>query len=243
VIESELFGHEKGAFTGALTRRVGRFELANGGTLFLDEVGDLPLELQAKLLRVLQEGEFERVGGTQTLKVNVRLVAATNRDLASAVAEGGFRADLFYRLNVFPIGIPPLRERVEDIPRLVRHFVMIYASKMGKPIGTIGEQVMGKLTAYHWPGNVRELQNVIERAVILATRGRIELDDHLAAPVVDARPKAVATLEEIERDHILSVLEQVGWRVSGERGAASILGLRRTTLEARMSKLRISRPA
>jgi formate hydrogenlyase transcriptional activator len=243
VIESELFGHEKGAFTGALTRRVGRFELANGGTLFLDEVGDLPQELQAKLLRVLQEGEFERVGGTQTLKVNVRLVAATNRDLASAVAEGRFRADLFYRLNVFPIAIPPLRERVEDIPRLVRHFVMIYAGKMGKSIGTIGEQVMAKLMAYHWPGNVRELQNVIERAVILATRGRIELDDHLAAPVAGARTKAVATLEEIERDHILSVLEQVGWRVSGERGAASILGLKRTTLEARMGKLRISRPS
>jgi len=243
VIESELFGHEKGAFTGALTRRVGRFELANGGTLFLDEVGDLPQELQAKLLRVLQEGEFERVGGTQTLKVNVRLVAATNRDLASAVAEGRFRADLFYRLNVFPIAIPPLRERVEDIPRLVRHFVMIYAGRMGKSIGTIGEQVMGKLMAYHWPGNVRELQNVIERAVILATRGRIEIDDHPAAPVADARTKAPETLEEIERDHILSVLERVGWSVSGERGAASILGLKRTTLEARMSKLRISRPA
>jgi formate hydrogenlyase transcriptional activator len=243
VIESELFGHEKGAFTGALARRVGRFELANGGTLFLDEVGDLPQDLQAKLLRVLQEGEFERVGGSQTLKVNVRLVAATNRDLGSAVAEGRFRADLFYRLNVFPIPIPPLRERVEDIPRLVRHFVMIYASKMGKAIGTIGEQVMGTLMAYHWPGNVRELQNVMERAVILATRGNIELDDQLAAPLADVRAKAPATLEEIERDHIQSVLERVGWRVSGERGAARILGLKRTTLEARMSKLRISRPA
>ena len=243
VIESELFGHEKGAFTGALTRRIGRFELANGGTLFLDEVGDLPQELQAKLLRVLQEGEFERVGGTQTLKVNVRLVAATNRNLASAVEEGRFRADLFYRLNVFPIAIPPLRERVEDIPRLVRHFVMIYASKMGKSIDTISEQAMRKLTTYHWPGNVRELQNVIERAVILSTRGRIELDDQLAAPVADARTKDVATLEEIERDHIRTVLNRVGWRVGGERGAARILGLKRTTLEARMSKLRISRPA
>jgi formate hydrogenlyase transcriptional activator len=243
VIESELFGHEKGAFTGALTRRVGRFELANGGTLFLDEVGDLPQELQAKLLRVLQEGEFERVGGTQTLKVNVRLVAATNRDLASAVHDGRFRADLFYRLNVFPIAIPPLRDRVEDIPRLVRHFSMIYAGKMGRPIITIGEQVMGKLVAYRWPGNVRELQNVIERAVILATRGRIELDDQLAAPVADARTTAAATLEEIERNHILSVLEKVGWRVSGESGAASILGLKRTTLEARMGKLGIARPS
>jgi transcriptional regulator with GAF, ATPase, and Fis domain len=243
VIESELFGHEKGAFTGALSRRVGRFELANGGTLFLDEVGDLPPELQAKLLRVLQEGEFERVGGTQTLKVNVRLVAATNRDLAKAVEEGRFRADLFYRLNVFPIAIPPLRERVEDIPRLVRHFVMVYASKMGRSIDTISEQAMRKLTAYPWPGNVRELQNVIERAVILSTRGRIELDDQLAAPVADAGTKDVATLEEIERDHIRTVLNRVGWRVGGERGAARILGLKRTTLEARMSKLRISRPA
>jgi len=243
VIESELFGHEKGAFTGALTRRVGRFELANRGTLFLDEVGDLPQELQAKLLRVLQEGEFERVGGTQTLKVNVRLVAATNRDLARAVEEGRFRADLFYRLNVFPIAIPPLRERVEDIPRLARHFVMIYASKMGKSIGTIGEQVLRKLMAYHWPGNVRELQNVIERAVILSARGRIELDDCLTAPVADARTKAAETLEEIEREHILSVLERVGWRVSGESGAASILGLKRTTLEARMGKLGIARPS
>jgi len=242
VIESELFGHEKGAFTGALTRRVGRFELANGGTLFLDEVGDLPQELQAKLLRVLQEGEFERVGGTQTLKVNVRLVAATNRDLASAVHDGRFRADLFYRLNVFPIAIPPLRDRVEDIPRLVRHFAMLYARKMGKPIDTIGEQVMGKLTAYRWPGNVRELQNVMERGVILATRGRIELDDQLAASVADARTTAAATLEEMERNHILSVLEKAGWRVSGERGAASILGLKRTTLEARMGKLGIARP-
>jgi formate hydrogenlyase transcriptional activator len=243
VIESELFGHEKGAFTGALTRRVGRFELAHGGTLFLDEIGDLPLELQAKLLRVLQEGEFERVGGTQTLKVNIRLVAATNRDLVRAVEDGRFRADLFYRLHVFPIAIPPLRDRVEDVPRLVRHFAMLYASKMGKPIETISERAMDKLTAYHWPGNVRELQNVVERAVILSTRGRIELDDQLAPPVGGARPKAAATLEEIERDHILSVLERVGWRVGGERGAARILGLKRTTLEARMGKLGIARPS
>jgi formate hydrogenlyase transcriptional activator len=243
VIESELFGHEKGAFTGALTRRVGRFELANRGTLFLDEVGDLPQELQAKLLRVLQEGEFERVGGTQTIKVNVRLVAATNRDLRKAVDEGRFRADLFYRLNVFPIEIPPLRERAEDIPRLVRHFVMIYASKMGKSIGAISDKVLGKLMAYPWPGNVRELQNVIERAVILSTRGQIELDDQLTAPAADARTKAAVTLEEVERDHILTVLKRVGWRVSGERGAASILGLKRTTLEARMGKLGIARPS
>jgi formate hydrogenlyase transcriptional activator len=243
VIESELFGHEKGAFTGALNRRVGRFELANGGTLFLDEVGDLPLDLQAKLLRVLQEGEFERVGGTQTLKVNVRLIAATNRDLKVAVEEGRFRADLFYRLNVFPIAIPPLRERLEDVPRLTRHFAMIYASKMGKPIGTIGEQVLNKLMAYNWPGNVRELQNVIERAVILSTQNRLVLDDSLAAPVTGPAAKAPRTLEDVEREHILCILESVGWRVSGDRGAAKILGLKRTTLEARMIKLGISRPS
>ena len=243
VIESELFGHEKGAFTGALTRRVGRFELANGGTLFLDEVGDLTLELQAKLLRVLQDGEFERVGGTQTLKMYVRMIAATNRDLSRAVEEGRFRADLFYRLNVFPIAIPPLRERLEDVPRLTRHFAMIYAARMGKSIGTIREPVMSKLMAYGWPGNVRELQNVIERAVILSTNDRLELDDSLAAPAAGARTAPPRTLEEIERDHILSVLKSVGWRVSGERGAARILGLKRTTLEARMSRLGISRPA
>jgi formate hydrogenlyase transcriptional activator len=242
VIESELFGHEKGAFTGALMRRIGRFELANGGTLFLDEVGDLPLELQAKLLRVLQEGEFERLGGTQTLKVNVRMIAATNRDLKTAVEEGRFRADLFYRLNVFPIAIPPLRERLEDVPRLTRHFAMIYASKMGKSIDTIGEQTMKRLTAYHWPGNVRELQNVIERAVIISPKSRLEVDDALATPVIETHGKPARTLEEIEREHIVSVLESVGWRVSGDRGAGRILGLKRTTLEARMKKLGISRP-
>jgi formate hydrogenlyase transcriptional activator len=207
VIESELFGHERGAFSGALARRIGRFELANGGTLFLDEVGDLPLELQAKLLRVLQEGEFERVGGTQTLKVNVRLIAATNRNLGRAVEEGRFRADLFYRLNVFPIPIPPLRERLEDIPRLTRHFVMIYASKMGKPIVAISERVLSKLLSYDWPGNVRELQNVLERAVILSRTSRLELDDSLEAPVEVGPTTPSRTLEEIERRHILSVLE------------------------------------
>ncbi len=242
VIESELFGHEKGAFTGALMRRIGRFELANGGTLFLDEIGDLLPELQAKLLRVLQEGEFERLGGTQTLKVNVRVIAATNRDLKSAVEEGRFRADLFYRLNVFPIEIPPLRERLEDVPRLTRHFALIYASKMGKSIETIGEQTLKRLSAYHWPGNVRELQNVIERAVILSPKSRLEVDDSLTAPVTDARGKPARTLEDVEREYIVSVLESVGWHVSGDRGAGRILGLKRTTLEARMKKLGISRP-
>ena len=243
VIESELFGHEKGAFTGALTRRIGRFELASGGTLFLDEVGDLPLDLQAKLLRVLQEGEFERVGGTQTLKVNVRVIAATNRDLAKAVEEGRFRADLFYRLNVFPIAIPPLRERMEDVPRLTRHFALVYASKMGKAIDSISEQALSRLTAYAWPGNVRELQNVIERAVILCAKSRLELDDSFATPEALPERKPGRSLEEIEREHIVTVLESVGWRVSGERGAGKILGLKRTTLEARMRKLGISRPS
>jgi formate hydrogenlyase transcriptional activator len=243
VIESELFGHEKGAFTGALARRIGRFELAHGGTLFLDEVGDLPLELQAKLLRVLQEGEFERLGGTATLKVNVRMIAATNRDLKRAVAEGRFREDLFYRLNVFPIAIPPLRERLDDVPRLTRHFVMTCATKLGKSIETISEQAMSKLSTYSWPGNVRELQNVIERAVILSPARRLELDDLLPAPAPRPRTNPDRELESIEREHILSVLESVGWRVSGDHGAAKILGLKRTTLEARMRKLGISRPS
>jgi transcriptional regulator with GAF, ATPase, and Fis domain len=244
VIESELFGHEKGAFTGALTRKAGRFELANGGTLFLDEVGDLPLELQAKLLRVLQEGEFERVGGSQTLKVDVRLVAATNRDLEGAVQEGRFRADLFYRLNVFPIPIPPLRKRPEDIPRLARHFAMIFSSKMGKSAGRLSDDVLQKLTAYSWPGNIRELQNVIERAVILSPPGRFVLADVLsnASSGVGAEEEA-RSLEEVERRHIVAVLEETGWRVSGERGAARILGLKRTTLEARMKRLGIQRPS
>ena len=241
VIESELFGHEKGAFTGALTRRAGRFELANGGTLFLDEVGDLPLELQAKLLRVLQDGEFERVGGTQSLKVNVRVVAATNRDLERAVSAGRFRADLYYRLNVFPIDIPPLRKRPQDIPPLARHFVMLYASKMGHPVGAPGTDVLEKLSSYAWPGNVRELQNVIERAIILSPRGRFALGD-LVTPPADGSPKQAAlSLEEVERQHIASVLEGTGWRVSGDGGAAKILGVKRTTLEARMKKLGLQR--
>jgi len=241
VIESELFGHEKGAFTGALTRKVGRFELAHGGTLFLDEVGDLPLELQAKLLRVLQDGEFERVGGTQTLKVDVRLIAATNRELERAVGEERFRADLFYRLNVFPIVIPPLRKRLQDVPRLARHFAMLYASKMGKPVGALSADVLQRLTDYSWPGNVRELQNVIERAVILSPRGGFVLGDVAAAPAAGSPKKQARSLEDVERQHIVAVLEETGWRVSGERGAARILGLKRTTLEARMKKLGIQR--
>jgi len=241
VIESELFGHEKGAFTGALSRKIGRFELADGGTLFLDEIGDLPLELQAKLLRVLQDGEFERVGGTRTLKVRVRVIAATNRDLQQAVADGHFRADLFYRLNVFPLHIPPLRRRPDDIPRLTRHFVTLYASKMGKKVGAPTPEVLRRLCAYSWPGNVRELQNVIERAVILSNKGRLEVDD-LVARSADVPDQQGRSLEEVDRRHIVAVLEETGWRVSGERGAAKILGLKRTTLEARMRKLGITRP-
>ena len=243
VIESELFGHERGAFTGALTRKIGRFELANRGTLFLDEVGDLPLELQAKLLRVLQEGEFERVGGTQTLKVDVRLITATNRDLEHAVSEERFRADLYYRLNVFPIVIPPLRERPQDIPRLARHFAMLYASRMGKRVGPLGADVLNRLAAYDWPGNVRELQNVIERAVILSPEGRFELGAFVAKPASGSPMQQANSLEDVERQHVLAVLEQTGWRVSGEHGAAKILGLKRTTLESRMNKLGIHRPS
>jgi transcriptional regulator with GAF, ATPase, and Fis domain len=193
-------------------------------------------------LRVLEEQTFERVGGTRPITVDVRVVAATNRDLKAAVEAGRFRADLFYRLNVFPIAIPPLRERREDIPRLTRHFAMVYAAKMGKTIETIGEQALRKLTAYDWPGNVRELQNVIERAVILSPKTRLELDDAFGVPAADPAESSARALEDVEREHILSVLESVGWRVGGERGAGKILGLKRTTLEARMKKLGISRP-
>ena len=242
VVESELFGHEKGAFTGALARKIGRFEIADGGTLFLDEVGDLPMELQAKLLRVLQEGEFERVGGTRTLKVQVRLITATNRDLGKAVADGSFRADLFYRLAVFPIHVPPLRERRDDVPDLVRHFVAIYAAKLGKKIAPPSTEALNRLRAYAWPGNVRELQNVIERAVILAKKGRLEVGDALVDPARGVPKKRARSLEEVERQHILAVLEETGWRVSGEKGAAKVLGLKRTTLEAKMQKLGIVRP-
>jgi formate hydrogenlyase transcriptional activator len=243
VIESELFGHEKGAFTGALMRKAGRFELANHGTLFLDEVGDLPLELQAKLLRVLQDGEFERVGGTQTLKVDVRLIAATNRDLERAVREERFRADLYYRLNVFPIAIPPLRKRLKDVAPLARHFAVHYASKMGKTVGALSAEALDRLAAYSWPGNVRELQNVIERAVILSSKRRFELGDFAAAPATPSGKPQSRSLEEIERQHIVEVLEETRWRVGGERGAARILGLKRTTLDSRMKKLGILRPS
>ena len=238
--ESELFGHEKGAFTGALARKIGRFELADGGTLFLDEIGELPLDLQAKLLRVLQDGELEHVGGTRTVKVDVRIIAATNRDLKRCVEQGQFRSDLYYRLNVFPIHLPPLRERSEDIPLLVRHFVQKYATKYGKKITMVPEQTMQTLVQYSWPGNIRELQHLIERAGILTSGPVLEIGDWFVEPS-HATPAPVATLEEVERTHILRTLEQTGWRVSGAKGAARLLGLPPTTLEARMKKLGITR--
>lgn len=241
LIESELFGHEKGAFTGALARKIGRFELAHGGTIFLDEIGDLPVDLQAKLLRVLQEGEFERVGGTATLKVDVRVIAATHRDLELASQQGRVRSDLYYRLNVFPIRIPALRERKEDTPLLVRHFVLKYGAKIGKRIETITQKVMEDLLAYPWPGNVRELENVIERAVIISQGSQLELGEWLPKAGVTETGGRMLTVEELEREHILKALEFTGWRVSGERGAAKLLGLKPTTLDARMKKLGITR--
>jgi formate hydrogenlyase transcriptional activator len=246
LLESELFGHEKGAFTGAIGQRVGRFELAHRGTLFLDEVGDIPLELQPKLLRVLQEQEFERLGSARTIHVDVRLVAATNTDLTRKVQEKEFRQDLYYRLNVFPITIPPLRDRKEDIPLLVRYFVQRYARRMKKPIDTIPTKAMTVLTEYHWPGNVRELENFIERAVIL-TRGA-ELQIPLAefkqrAKLMPVPANAFATLEHAEREHIMRALGETAWVIGGPAGAAARLGLKRTTLQSRMRKLGITRPA
>jgi formate hydrogenlyase transcriptional activator len=243
LIESELFGHEKGAFTGALTKKMGRFEVADKGTIFLDEIGELPLDLQPKLLRVLQEGEFERVGGTQTFKVNVRVIAATNRDLEQLSKSGQYRLDLFYRLNVFPVHLPALREREGDIPLLAQYFAQKHAANFGKKINRISEGMMTALQRYPWPGNIRELEHVIERAVILSEGPELEPIDWLspASGKVSGNGKAL-TLEEIERQHIRDVLEQTNWRVSGDKGAAAILGLKPTTLEARMKKLGISRP-
>lgn len=243
LIESELFGHEKGAFTGALSRKIGRFELADGGTIFLDEIGDLPLELQAKLLRVLQEGEFERLGNPRPIKVDVRVIAATNRDLNKAIIAGNFREDLFYRLNVFPIALPPLRERKEDIPLLVRHFARKYRQKVGKVIDKIPQKVVTALQAYSWPGNVRELENIIERAVILSSGSTFEIDELLETlQATDAQPKPPLTLEEVERNHIIKVLEETGWRIEGKHGAAARLGLNPSTLRSRIEKLNIQKP-
>jgi PAS domain S-box-containing protein len=241
LIESELFGHEKGAFTGALMKKMGRFELADKGTIFLDEIGELPLDLQSKLLRVLQEGEFERVGGTQTFKVNVRVIAATNRDLEQQSKAGHYRPDLYYRLNVFPIHLPALRERVDDIPLLVQYFVRKFAANLGKKIDRIPERMMTALQRYQWPGNIRELEHVIERAVILSEGSKLEPIDWLSPSHSKTGEGKTLTLEEMERQHIVDVLDQTNWRVSGEKGAAKILGLNATTLEARMKKLGIER--
>jgi transcriptional regulator with GAF, ATPase, and Fis domain len=241
LIESELFGHEKGAFTGAIARKIGRFELADGGTIFLDEIGDLPLELQAKLLRVLQEGEFERLGNSRTIKVDVRIIAATNRDLEREVDQGNFREDLFYRLNVFPVLIPPLRERKEDIPLLVKHFIQKFTRKIGKTIDAVPQHVLNTLQQYHWPGNVRELENLIERAMIISKGNRLLLGDWMPQNGSSNGKSHFSTLEESEKHHILEALEKTDWRVSGEKGAAKILGLNSKTLESRMKKLKIER--
>jgi transcriptional regulator with GAF, ATPase, and Fis domain len=246
LIESELFGHEKGAFTGAIDKKIGRFELADGGTIFLDEIGELPVELQAKLLRVLQEGEFERVGNSKTMKVNVRVIAATNRNLGQAIEKKEFREDLYYRLNVFPISCPPLRERKDDIPLLVKHFCQKHEGKIGKKVTTASPAVMDALMAYDWPGNIRELENIIERALILSNNDELEYGDWVPAVQKTAtngnlKTTAASKLEDVEKEHILAVLKQTGWKVSGEKGAAKILGLNATTLEARMKKLGIVR--
>jgi formate hydrogenlyase transcriptional activator len=242
LLESELFGHEKGAFTGAVAQRIGRFELANRGTVFLDEIGEIPVELQPKLLRVLQEREFERLGSSRTLRTDARLIAATNRDLGAMVEEQKFRADLFYRLNVFPVNVPPLRERQDDIPLLVRHFVQQFARRMSKVVDTIPTETMNALVRYHWPGNIRELQNLVERAVILSTGPilKVPLNDLQAQPA-PAAARRIETLEDAERRHILEALDASDWVISGPKGAAASLGLKRSTLQARMDKLGIRR--
>jgi len=244
LLESELFGHEKGAFTGAIDRRIGRFELAHQGTIFLDEVEDIPLDLQSKLLRVLQEQEFERLGSSRTLRVDVRVVAATNADLAQMVEEKKFRSDLYYRLNVFPINVPPLRERPEDIPLLVHFFANKFAQQMRRPIESVPKETMAALVAYHWPGNIRELQNLIERAVILSRGSSLEipLGELKQAPKIANHSNGGTTLDSVERDHILKVLGDSKWVIGGPTGAAARLGINRTTLKHRMRKLGIIRP-
>ena len=243
LLESELFGHEKGAFTGAIMQRTGRFEVANHGTAFLDEIAEISLELQPKLLRVLQEREFERLGSTRTLKTDARLIAATNRDLADCVEKKTFRADLFYRLNVFPIHVPPLRDRPEDIPLLVRHFVQHFARRMNRVIDTIPSETMEALIRHSWPGNIRELQNLVEHSVILSS------GPTLRVPLTGLQSSAPAsqigtkrTMEEAEREHILATLKDTKWVISGARGAAARLGMNRSTLQFRMKKLGIVRP-
>jgi len=243
LVESELFGHEKGAFTGATQRRVGRFELANGGTIFLDEVTELPIDTQVKLLRVLQEGEFERVGSSQTIKVDVRAIAATNRDLKEVVKNGTFRSDLFYRLNVFPLGVPALRERKDDIPLLVNFFLSKFGKKLGKEVRGVSQKSMDSLLHYDWPGNVRELQNIVERAAVLANGPTVQIDESMMRSGETAPESAVDTLENAERNHILRALNETHWVVHGKKGAAELLGINPSTLRSRMEKLGIKRPA
>jgi transcriptional regulator with GAF, ATPase, and Fis domain len=249
-VESELFGHEKGAFSGALQRRIGRFELANGGTIFLDEIGELPVEMQVKLLRVLQEREFERVGNSQTLRTDVRVIAATNRDLPAAVAVGAFRSDLFYRLNVFPISLPPLRERAGDIPLLVQYFVQKYGPRVGRRVDEIDPDTLERFLAYSWPGNIRELENITERALILTIGNVLRIDPELLprsvrveprGPSVSASESASGDLDSVQRQHILDMLRKSHWVIEGSRGAASALGMKPATLRHRMKKLGISR--
>ncbi len=243
LIESELFGHEKGAFTGALTRKIGRFELASNGTIFLDEIGDLPLELQSKLLRVLQEGEFERLGNPQTIKVNARVIAATNRILEDQVKKGEFREDLYYRLNVFPLHIPALRERDTDIPILVKHFISKYSKKMGREIDKVPSRVMEAFMQYSWPGNVRELENVIERAVILSENGILNVDDKfINADTSSNEVRNTKTIKEFEKEHIIKALEDCKYTIEGRKGAAKILGMPPSTLRDRMKKYKIVKP-
>ena len=241
LIESELFGHEKGAFTGAHSRRLGHFEVADGATLFLDEIGELPLELQPKLLQVIQNGEFERLGSSATKKVDVRIIAATNRNLAEEVRKGAFREDLWYRLNIFPITMPPLRDRLNDLPLLVQFYMTKISKRLGRSINIVPVGVMDALSKYHWPGNIRELENVLERAVINSSGPKLRLADELKKPYKDGTHPEL-TLAEMERDHIVRVLDQVQWKVSGTNSAAEILGLDRSTLRARMRKLNIRKP-
>ena len=243
LVESELFGREKGAFTGAHDRQIGRFELANGGTIFLDEIGEMPAELQCKLLRVIQDGEFERLGSSRTQKTDVRIIAATNRDLAQEIKNGRFREDLFYRLNVFPITMPPLRARKDDIPLLVNHFVAKFNKKIGKKIETVSKESLKALQDYHWPGNVRELESIIERAVITSQGSALQVLDRLVSVRETGEPAApeVKALAELEIDHIRQMLLKTGWRIEGERGAALLLGLNASTLRARMRKYGITR--
>ena len=239
LLESELFGHERGAFTGAVTQRIGRFEAANGGTLFLDEIGDIPLDLQVKLLRVLQEKEFERLGSIRSSRVNVRVVAATNRDLLQMIDDNGFRADLYYRLSVFPVSLPPLRDRPEDIPALVRHFAAKYAGQMNKTVETIPSETMEAMLSYHWPGNIRELQNFIERGVIISQNTLFQPDlyqiQHRGARLGHSKQ----TLDDATRHHILQTLDEVNWVIGGRHGAATRLGVPRTTLISKMRRLGI----